>query len=79
MHNLEEDSKVVGSKQTLRALEKNQVTAVYVAKDANEQLKTQIVDKAKECQVDIIYVDTMKDLGKACDVEVQTATAAIIK
>lgn len=79
MHNLEEDSKVVGSKQTLRALENDQVSLVYVARDASEQLRNKIIDKAKKCQVDIIYVDTMKDLGKACDVEVKTATAAIIK
>jgi large subunit ribosomal protein L7A len=76
---LEEDSKVVGSKQTIRALEKNLVKVVYVANDANKQIRDQIIEKANNCQVEIIYVDTMKDLGKACDVEVQTATAAIIK
>jgi large subunit ribosomal protein L7A len=78
MHPLHHNSKVVGTKQTLKALQQRRVIELYIAKDANpEQLKT-IIHLAKKQQLPIVEIPTMDELGIACEVEVKTATAALI-
>ncbi|WP_058485971.1 ribosomal L7Ae/L30e/S12e/Gadd45 family protein [Defluviitalea phaphyphila] len=79
MHRLKTHKKVVGAKQTARALEKNEAETVYVAKDADERVVRRVLEIAKEQNVPIVMVETMKQLGEACNVEVNTATAALIK
>jgi len=78
LHRLQQGSKVVGTKQTLKALQNGQVTELFVAKDAQPKHVHPLVELAEEESVTIVYVATMKELGKACDVEVKTATAALI-
>lgn len=78
MHKLKHGSKVVGTKQTLRALEKGNVEVLYIANNAQKQVTLRISELANSKNVPIVYVNTMEELGKACDVEVKTATAALI-
>lgn len=78
MHRLQQGSKVVGTKQTLKALQKGQVAELYVAQDAQKKHVQPIIELAQTEQVPVFYVTTMQELGKACDVEVNTATAALI-
>ncbi len=49
-----------------------------MAKDAQPKHVLPLVELAEAESVTIVYVATMKELGKACDVEVKTATAALI-
>jgi len=70
--------KTVGLKQTQHALEKGQVRCVYVAKDADAHVLRPISDWCDEHHVERIEVPTMKELGKACGIEVGTAVAAIL-
>ena len=79
MHRLKKGNKVVGTKQTLRALEKGIVETLFIAKDAQKQVILRSEEFAKSNNIPIVYVDTMDELGKACDVEVKTATAALIR
>lgn len=78
MHRLQQSSKVVGSKQTLKALRRDNVKVLYVAKDAKRYQVAQHIEEAKSRHITIVYVSTMEELGEACDVEVKTATAALI-
>jgi large subunit ribosomal protein L7A len=78
VHHLDNGPKVVGTKQTLRALENQKVKELYVAKDAARQHINPILKIAKAQNIKIVYIDTMEELGKACDIEVKTATAALI-
>lgn len=79
VHRLKTQRKVVGAKQTARVLEKNQAEVVYVAKDADERVVRRVLELAKEQDVPIVMVETMKQLGEACNVEVKTALAVVIK
>lgn len=78
MHRLQQGSKVVGTKQTLKILEAGQAKILYIAKDASVQALDKIIGIAGTNHIDVVYVDSMEELGKACDVEVKTATAALI-
>ncbi len=71
--------KTIGTKQTVKAVEKDQVAAVFVAKDADEFVVRDVVRLCQEKQIELVYVETMAALGKACGIEVGAATAAIIK
>ncbi|NMB45353.1 MAG: 50S ribosomal protein L7Ae-like protein [Firmicutes bacterium] len=71
--------KLVGTKRTYRALKEDQVSVCYVARDAEprviEPLQRQCIDQGLE----IIYVDSMRQLGKYCGIDVGAAAAAILK
>lgn len=71
--------KTVGAKQTLKAIERGQAKAVYVAKDADRYVIEPILKLSSIKGIPIIQVDTMQSLGKACRIEVGCAVAAIIE
>jgi large subunit ribosomal protein L7A len=71
--------KTVGIKQTQRALEKGLVKRLYTAKDAEAHVLRPILEWCDSHQVERIEVLTMKELGKACGIEVGTAVAAILE
>jgi large subunit ribosomal protein L7A len=70
--------KVVGVKQTIKALKSNQGQILYVAKDADSKLVEPILELAKANSLQIVYLDTMKELGTLCSIEVSAATALIL-
>ena len=73
------DNIVIGTKQTLRALEDNKAEKVYIALDADKKITSKVKDLALEKDVIVVEVNSMEELGKCCNVKVNTATCAIIK
>lgn len=73
------DKKVVGTKQLLRALAKNEVAQVFVAEDADEFVYRRVRTAAEEANVPVVVVKTMKELGEASKVQVPTAAAGILR
>jgi len=69
--------KTVGSKQTLKAIERGQAKVVFVAQNADRHVIEPILQAAKEKGVEVIQVDSMQALGKACGIDVNCASAAI--
>lgn len=74
-----EGSKVVGVKQTVKAIKNNNVKTVYIAKDADNKLIQLVKILIDENSQEVVYVNTMKELGKLCGIDVGAATAAILK
>lgn len=69
---------IIGMKQTLKAIEQGLVKEVFIAKDADPRITGKLADQCKEKGIPIEYVDSMRQLGKACGIEVGAATAAIM-
>ncbi|MBU6145823.1 MAG: ribosomal L7Ae/L30e/S12e/Gadd45 family protein [Paenibacillaceae bacterium] len=69
----------IGTKQTLRALERGNVERVYVAMDADASMIAQVVALASRQRVDVVRVDAMRALGRACGIDVGAAMAAVLK
>jgi large subunit ribosomal protein L7A len=67
--------KVVGVKQTLKALKNNQSGVIYIAKDADSNMTEPILKLAEINSLQIIFVDTMKELGNLCDIDVGSVAA----
>jgi large subunit ribosomal protein L7A len=70
---------IIGTKQTLKAMKNGEIIEVVVANDAERRVTEKVVNLAKELEIPLTYVDSMKDLGKACGIDVGAATVAIKK
>lgn len=71
--------RTVGSKETLKAIEKGRAKMVYVARSADRHVVDPIIKACAQKGVPVIEVDSMTALGKACRIEVGCASAAIIE
>ena len=69
----------MGIKQSTKSLKSREGKTLYVAKDAQAELIKPVVDLANVMNVEIQYVDTMKELGKLCGIDVGAAVALILK
>jgi large subunit ribosomal protein L7A len=72
-------NKIVGAKQVKRALNSQEVEAVFIANDADNKVINEIKEICISKQIQVIYVDNMKKLGDACGIDVNAATAALLK
>lgn len=79
LNTINEQKKVVGTKQAIRAVKSNEVLLMYIAKDAEKHIIKSLINLCDENNIDIIYVDTMKELGEACGIDVSAASVAILK
>lgn len=70
--------KAVGTRETLKALENDLVAAAFVARDAEQRVTRDVVRLCGEKNVELVYVDSMSELGKACGIDVGAASAAIL-
>ncbi|AKN32984.1 ribosomal protein L7Ae-like protein [Clostridium carboxidivorans P7] len=74
-----EGNKVVGVKQTIKAMKAGTVKTVYIAKDADDKFIQPVKLLVEEMSLELVYVDSMKELGKLCGIDVGAATAAVLK
>ncbi len=75
---LQESQVMIGTKQTTRMVELGLASEVIIAKDADPRITTKIVNLCKKMDVQLTYADTMKQLGKACGIEVGAAMVAVL-
>lgn len=76
---LQAKTKIIGIKQTVKALQSGIVQEVVIASDVEPRLLTKVVETANERNIPILYVDSKKKLGKSCGIEVGAATVAITR
>ncbi len=70
--------KVIGSKQTYRAVEKEEARVVFIAEDAESKVVEPIIQLCREKGIDWHYGGNMAELGQKCGIKVGAASAAII-
>lgn len=70
---------IIGVKQTTKVLINGHAKLIFIAKDAEQHVVRRIIQLATEQGVEIIFVETMKELGRACNIDVGAATAVIEK
>ena len=70
--------KVVGLKQTRRAVTEGCAEKVYVARDADPALTEPLLQLCRSMGVCAVEVGSMKMLGRACAIAVGTAAAAVV-
>ncbi len=73
------DRRVVGLKQTRRAIKEQQAIAVFLASDAHEPLQQTVKALCEQAGLVPQCAGNMRELGRKCGIEVGAATAAILK
>lgn len=79
MENLKYKNKVVGVKQVKNAVKSGRADRVYIADDSDISVTSSMFELCRENGIEPIIVETRKELGRACGVDVYTAAAAILK
>ena len=72
-------AKVVGVKQTAKALQKQTASGVFIAADAEDRITAPIKAECEKQNVDCLVVESMQALGKACGIHAGASAAAILK
>jgi len=70
--------RVVGLKQTTRAVMAGQVQLVLLADDADDTLKRKVIELCAAHNVTCETVPSMKELGQECGIQVGAATVALL-
>jgi len=71
--------RAVGTNQTAKAIGRGRAQVVYIAKDADRRVVEGVVTAAKGANLEIVEVDSMREIGRACGISVGAAAAAILK
>ncbi|MEI6132747.1 MAG: ribosomal L7Ae/L30e/S12e/Gadd45 family protein [Bacillota bacterium] len=79
MDELKQAKKVVGLNQTVKAIEEKLAKRVYLAEDADPKLCERIIRLCEENGVSVTMVTDMKQLGRACGIDVKAAMACVIE
>lgn len=77
MKRLHTPNKVVGLKQSTKAVRQGRAALAYVAQDAAPWIKEPFLELCASRQVQVVQAATMKELAKHCHVEVPVACAVI--
>lgn len=68
---------IIGTKQTVKAMQKGLVKEIYIALDVEERIIELARRTAQENNVLIHYVESKVDLGKACGLRLGASVVAI--
>ena len=77
--NFKKVSKVIGIKQSIKAVEKDISLKVYLADDADERMILPLQQACQTQNVPIISGYSMEELGNACGIDVGAAAVTILK
>lgn len=70
--------KVIGIKQSTKAMKNGEGKILYVARNANEKIVAPLVDLAEKCGIEVKHVENMKILGEMCCIDVKAAVTLIL-
>ena len=71
--------KVVGVKQSEKAVAAGDAFRAYVAKDAHERVTAPFMKLCREKGVEIVLAESMAALGHACGIDVGAAVVVLLK
>jgi len=68
---------IIGTKQTAKAMISGQVKEIFVALDAEERITDPVIQTAKKHGIPVHFVNSKRELGKACGIQVAATVVAI--
>lgn len=70
---------VIGLKQTLKALDKNQVTSLIIAEDVEVYLLTRVLSQINHKQIPVSFFKSKQALGEYVGINVNATIVALLK
>lgn len=71
--------KVIGLRESLKALKDNKVQKVFIAQDANPKLVSPVLHLCEENQVETEFVESSRQLGLSNGIGVCASVVCILK
>ena len=68
-----------GFKEVIKNIEKGNVAKLFIAEDCSYSMKEKLEDAAKSSDLEVSYMETMKELGAFCGIDVGASCAAVLK
>ncbi len=78
LEELKTDKKIVGFKQSLKAVRAGEVKKAFVSMDADVHVTTPFVSACQAQNVPLEYCESCKVLGDACGIDVGAAVAVLL-
>jgi large subunit ribosomal protein L7A len=76
----EAKAKVIGLKQTLRAIQQDRIGRVIIAADIEDHVLKRITDACHEAGIPMVPANmSQRELGRLCRIEVSAAAVGIVK
>ena len=72
-------NKVVGMKQSKKAILAGRAAKVYVARDCDPQIRDMFAELCDSAEVPVNEESTLTQLGKACGIHVGAAVVTLLK
>lgn len=79
LSDLHSGNKVVGAKQSRRAIQEGLARKVFLASDAAPALTAPLLRLCRQASVPVTASRTMRELGQAAGIQVGAAVAAVLK
>lgn len=79
MERLKSCNKVVGLKQSMKIVSGDRAEVVFVAEDADPWVVQPLAELCEEKNIVITKVPAMKELARACRIDVPAACAVLLK
>lgn len=76
---LKKAKKLIGIRQSYKAVANDKVIKAFVARDVEPDLIADFINLCNNKSIPITYVDSKKELGKACGIDVAASAAVILK
>ena len=75
---LRQSKVVVGTKQLKKAVKAGHARYVFLAENADPAITEPLAELCEQNNIQITWVESMTDLGRACGIEVGAAAAAVL-
>ena len=79
LEKLKTAERVIGIKQVTKAINKDQVSWVFLGTNADDRVVQPLKGLCTEKNISVDFTCTMEELGKACSIEVGAAAVAVLK
>ena len=79
MNQFVDGPKVIGTKQTLKAVKEGKALKVFLAEDTEEYIKKSIIDCCSDHNITVEKVETKVGLGRAGGIDRGAAVIATVK
>lgn len=79
INKLKSSSKLIGMKQVMKGLSEGIIGCVVISSDADNFIKSKIVNHAKSCNAEIYWFNSMDKLGRICNIDVGAAVVGLMK
>ena len=79
LETLKDAKKVIGLKQVTKAVKRHSTELVLLAGDADSRVTAPLRELCEAEAVRVMEAESMKELGRACGIEVGAAAIAVLK